>query len=61
MNIRIANLADEVNEKDIQKRFVKFGEVESIHIVKDLVSGNPMGYAHVEMPDIEEAKNAISK
>ena len=61
MNIRIANLAEEVNEKDIQKRFAKFGEVESIHIAKDLISGDPMGYAHVEMPDIEEANNAISK
>lgn len=61
MNIYVANLAEETSEKDIEKRFVKFGEVESIHIAKDLISGNPMGHAYVEMPDREEAKKAISK
>ncbi len=61
MNIYVANLADEVIEKDIQKRFVKFGDVESVKIVKDMISGASTGYAYVDMPDLEEAKNAISK
>ena len=38
MNIYVANLSDEVIEKDIQKRFVKFGDVESVKIVKDMIS-----------------------
>ena len=61
MNIYVENLADVVIEKDIKKRFLEFGDVESVKIVKDIITGDSMGYAYVDMPDHEEAMNAISK
>ena len=59
MNIFIGNLAREVTEEDLRMEFAAFGEVSSVVIIKDKFSGQPRGFAFVEMPKKEEGQAAI--
>ena len=60
MNIFLGNLARDVTEEDIRAEFVVFGEVTSISIIKDKYSGQPRGFAFVEMANNEEGEAAIA-
>ena len=60
MNIFVGNLAREVSEEDIRTEFAAFGGVTSVTIIKDKFSGQPRGFAFVEMPDKTEAETAVS-
>ncbi len=60
MNIFLGNLARDVTEEDIRAQFVVFGEVTSVSIVKDKYSGQPRGFAFVEMANNEEGEAAIA-
>lgn len=60
MNIFIGNLAREVTEEDIKTEFARFGEVSSVALIKDKFSGQPRGFAFVEMPNKEEGAAAIA-
>lgn len=59
MNIYVGNLADQMTEDVIRQMFEVFGEVESVKIVKDRFTGQPKGFAFVEMPSNSEADKAI--
>ena len=61
MIIHVDNLVDEVSPKDLKRRFEKFGDIESVRIVMDLVSGMPKGYAYVDMPEKQKAELAITQ
>lgn len=60
MNIFVGNLAREVTEEDIKAEFAPFGEVSSVALIKDKFSGQPRGFAFVEMPNKEEGAAAVS-
>ncbi|MCX5993306.1 MAG: RNA-binding protein, partial [Chloroflexi bacterium] len=60
MNIFLGNLARDVTEEDIRAEFAVFGEVTSISIVKDKYSGQPRGFAFVEMASEDEGAAAIA-
>jgi len=60
MNIFLGNLARDITEEDIRAEFVVYGEVTSISIVKDKYSGQPRGFAFVEMANNEEGEAAIA-
>ena len=60
MNIFIGNLAHEVTEEDLRTEFAVFGTVSSVAIIKDKFSGQPRGFAFVEMPDKEEGQAAVA-
>jgi RNA recognition motif-containing protein len=60
MNIFVGNLAREVTEEDLKAQFVTFGTVSSVAMIMDKHSGQPRGFAFVEMPDSEEASAAIA-
>jgi RNA recognition motif-containing protein len=60
MNIFVGNLAREVTEEDIKAEFTAFGEISSIAIIKDKFSGQPRGFAFVEMPNKEEGAAALA-
>jgi len=57
----IGNLALSVTEKILKDAFSEFGEVESVNIVKDKYSGQPRGFAFVEMRIESDAKNAMTE
>jgi len=59
MNIYVGNLSFGVSEENLRKAFEAFGQVSSATIIKDKYSGQPRGFAFVEMPDQAEAQAAI--
>ncbi|MHC4474079.1 MAG: RNA recognition motif domain-containing protein [Planctomycetota bacterium] len=59
MNIYVGNLADQITEDDLRQAFEAHGPVESINIIKDKLSGRPLGFGFVEIPDQDQARRAI--
>ena len=59
MNIYVGNLAFAATEEGLQKLFEQFGTVVSVKIIKDKFSGEPRGFAFVEMSSAEEGNQAI--
>jgi len=60
MFIYVGNLSVETNQQDLQNQFEQYGSVTSVSILIDEISGNPLGFAFVEMPEEAEALGAIS-
>lgn len=60
MNIFVGNLNFRTTEEQLFDLFAGFGEVTSAKIITDKFSGNSRGFAFVEMPNNEEAQNAIN-
>ena len=61
MNIYVGNLSHDITEEDLRQAFEKFGQVESVNLVKDRFSGEPRGFGFVEMPSKDEAQTAIKE
>ncbi len=59
MNIYIGNLSYQSSEEDLRQAFEAFGQVDSVTIIKDKVTGRSRGFGFVEMPVEEEAVAAI--
>lgn len=61
MNIYVGNLSLEVTEEELRQKFIPFGQVKSISIMNDkyIGSGQPRGYAFLEMPLHAEGQAAI--
>jgi len=60
MNIYVGNLAREVTEEELRQEFIAFGQVASVSIIKDRDSGEPRGFAFVEMSSKSEGQAAIT-
>lgn len=60
MKILVKNLARASKESDIQSLFAQYGTVAACDLVVDEKIGVSKGIAHIDMPIIGEAKNAIS-
>ena len=60
MNIFIGNLDLKATEEQLRILFAGYGAVETVTIVKDRDTGEPRGFAFVEMPQAAEAQAAIS-
>lgn len=56
----VGNLAFEATEPLIEKRFSECGEVASVALMLDRVSGRSRGFAFVEMTTAEGARKAIA-
>jgi cold-inducible RNA-binding protein len=59
-NIFVGNLSYDVTEDELQSAFSEFGAVERVSIVRDRETGQPRGFAFVEMTDAGEAEAAMS-
>ena len=57
--IYVGNLNYKATENDLGSLFAEFGNVESVKIIKDKMTGRAKGFAFVEMPDEEAANRAI--
>ena len=57
----VGNLPYEATESDLQTLFEGSGQVASINIVRDRATGQPRGFAFVEMSDAESARKAINE
>jgi RNA recognition motif-containing protein len=62
INIYVGNLSFDVTEEQLRQKFVPFGGVTSVTIMNDkyIGSGQPIGYAYVEMTSRSEAEAAIA-
>ena len=57
----VGNLPYETSEEDLQTLFSGAGQVSTVSIVRDRATGQPRGFAFVEMSDAEGAKKAIAE
>ncbi len=60
MRIYVGNLSYDASEDDLRQAFGAHGEVTAVDIIKDKFSGQPKGFAFVEMPAKADAEAAIS-
>lgn len=60
MNIYVGNLSPDTTEDDLRQAFDAFGQVTSIKLLKDRVTGKSNRVAFVGMSDSGEAQTAIS-
>lgn len=61
MNIYVGNLPYTVVEEDLREIFEEYGEVASVKIINDKLTGRSKGFGFVEMDDDDEAKKAIEE
>lgn len=59
MNIFVAKLNYDTQESDLQYAFEEFGAVDSAKIIMDRSTGRSKGFGFVEMPNDDEANEAI--
>ena len=59
MNIYVGNLNYRLQEEELKETFSYYGEVSSVKIISDRVTGRAKGFGFVEMPNDNEALKAI--
>ena len=59
MKLYVGNLSNSISEDNLRDSFKEYGEIQSLKIITDRVTGNSRGFAFVEMPD-SAARKAIS-
>lgn len=59
MNIYVGNLPYRFNEEMLKEKFSSFGEVSSVSIITDKMTGRSKGFGFVEMPSDDAARSAI--
>ena len=60
VNIYVGNLSYEATQDDVRQAFEAYGEVSSVSIIMDKMTGRSRGFGFVEMPDQGAAQAAIS-
>ena len=59
MKIYVGNLSSDTTEDELRREFESFGKVDTVSVVRDRYSGQPRGFAFVEMSAKAEAQAAI--
>ncbi len=59
-NIFVGNLSYQATQADLQAAFEAYGAVERVNLITDRDTGQPRGFAFVEMSDPQAAQTAIS-
>jgi RNA recognition motif-containing protein len=57
----VGNLPYETMEQDLESLFGQAGQVETVSVMRDRVTGRARGFAFVEMASDEEAQKAITQ
>ena len=58
-NIYVGNLSFDSSEDQVRSLFEAYGAVDKVNIITDRDSGQPRGFAFVEMADDDAASKAI--
>ncbi len=61
MNIYVGNLPFDATQDQIEELFTPFGQVDSVRIITDRMTGSPRGFAFVQMASKDEGQQAIDK
>ncbi|MBE2231771.1 MAG: RNA-binding protein [Chitinophagaceae bacterium] len=59
MKLFVAGLPYDMDDAELEEFFEKFGTVSSVKVAIDRETGKSKGFAFVEMPNANEAKEAI--
>src|SRR5690348_13339008 len=59
-NLFVGNMSFQTTEADLRALFEPFGPVTRIHIVHDRETGQPRGFAFVEMAQDDQAAKAMA-
>jgi RNA recognition motif-containing protein len=59
VNIYVGNLSYNMTEDDLKNLFEAHGQVDRASLTMDRATGRTRGFGFVEMPNDDEAKNAI--
>jgi RNA recognition motif-containing protein len=59
-NIFVGNLSYQTTEDDLRAAFQSYGAIERVSIITDRDTGQPRGFAFVEMANSAEAASAIN-
>src|SRR5689334_11816415 len=59
VNIYVGNLSYDATQDDLRQAFEAHGEVSSVSIIMDKMTGRSRGFGFVEMPDKSQAEAAI--
>jgi RNA recognition motif-containing protein len=60
MNIFVGNLNFETRDDGLRQAFAAYGTVDTAQVVMDRETGRSRGFGFVEMPNGDEARNAIA-
>lgn len=60
-NIFVGNLSFQTTQDELLSAFSQYGNVERVNVVTDRDSGQPRGFAFVEMTERRDAETAISQ
>jgi RNA recognition motif-containing protein len=60
-NIFVGNLSYQTTQDELHAAFAQYGNVERVNIVTDRDTGQPRGFAFVEMTEKRDAENAIAQ
>lgn len=60
MKLYVGNLAHQITEDQLKELFAEAGEVISVKIITDRITGQPRGFGFVEMSTKREGQKAIS-
>ncbi len=60
-NIFVGNLSYQTTQDDLYAAFSAYGSVERVNIITDRDSGQPRGFAFVEMTEKRDAETAMSQ
>jgi RNA recognition motif-containing protein len=58
-NIYVGNLSFDASEDQVRSLFETYGAVDKVSIITDRDTGQPRGFAFVEMPDDDAASKAM--
>lgn len=59
-NVFVGNLSYETTQDELHTAFANYGTVDRVNIITDRDTGQPRGFAFVEMPNRSEAEAAIN-
>ncbi len=60
-NIFVGNLSYQTTQEELEAAFASYGAVERVSLVRDRDTGQPRGFAFVEMTNSDEAARAIQE
>ena len=60
-NIFVGNLSYQTTQEALQEAFAAYGSVERVSVVTDRETGQPRGFAFVEMSEAASAQAAIAQ
>jgi len=61
MDIYVGNLSYQSTAGQLEELFAEFGSVSNARVITDKYSGRSKGFGFVEMPNQEEAEEAVNQ